>query len=303
MDAYQLVSLFLISRRARQRRPATIEWYRVRLMPFIRECGGELPSSVDRVERFLGAAVAYESAAGRLRALAAFYRWCGQRGHVDRALVREWFGPREDGEPALLSLPRRRRPLPRVFSRAELVAIFRAAEPGLELAAVTVLLDTGLRIGELAGLCSGDLEPGALRCDGKTGPRVVPCSPASMSLLLRLSIPGPRSPLFRTRSGRAFGSDGLQARVVAVLHRAGIGPPRCGPHTLRHTFATMYIRNGGEIHRLQRILGHSELKTTLVYVHLAGGDLAEEHARVTPLRDVSRWVQLELVGFGAAEDG
>ena len=42
-----------------------------------------------------------------------------------------------------------------------------------------------------------------------------------------------------------------------------------GPHALRHTFATNYIRAGGGVRQLQVILGHQRIETTMVYVHLA----------------------------------
>ena len=40
-------------------------------------------------------------------------------------------------------------------------------------------------------------------------------------------------------------------------------------HTLRHSFATEYIKSGGDIWELRNILGHSSINTTMIYLHMA----------------------------------
>jgi len=47
-------------------------------------------------------------------------------------------------------------------------------------------------------------------------------------------------------------------------------------HKLRHTYATEYLRQGGEIERLRRILGHTTYVMVMRYVHLDKGDLARD---------------------------
>ena len=54
-------------------------------------------------------------------------------------------------------------------------------------------------------------------------------------------------------------------------------------HTLRHTFAVNYIRNGGDVFRLQRILGHSTLEMTRRYVNLQTSDLQAVHSKLSLL--------------------
>jgi integrase len=52
-----------------------------------------------------------------------------------------------------------------------------------------------------------------------------------------------------------------------------LGLPQSGFHLLRHTFATQYLRAGGDVVRLSIILGHSEVSTTMKYLHLLTEDL------------------------------
>src|SRR5271168_2940756 len=70
--------------------------------------------------------------------------------------------------------------------------------------------------------------------------------------------------------------------------QAGIEGVRVSPHTLRHTFAVMYIRNGGDSFSLQEILGHSTLEMTRRYVHLARRDVAEQHKKFSPMEALAK---------------
>jgi integrase/recombinase XerD len=54
-------------------------------------------------------------------------------------------------------------------------------------------------------------------------------------------------------------------------------PSKSGFHRLRHTFATEYLRAGGDVVRLSIILGHSEISTTIKYLHLLTEDLQRPH--------------------------
>lgn len=60
----------------------------------------------------------------------------------------------------------------------------------------------------------------------------------------------------------------LQKAVKAAAKLAGINKP-CGPHTLRHSYATHLAERGEPIEVIQKLLGHKDLKTTMIYLHLA----------------------------------
>ena len=57
---------------------------------------------------------------------------------------------------------------------------------------------------------------------------------------------------------------------------------RLHPHLLRHTFAVHFLRRGGDVFSLQRLMGHASLTTTRQYVALTSGDLVAAHQRHSP---------------------
>ena len=77
--------------------------------------------------------------------------------------------------------------------------------------------------------------------------------------------------------------------------RAGITGIRCSPHTLRHTAAVRFLRNGGDVFSLQRMLGHSSLEMTRHYCELADVDVKRAHLTASPVDS------LDLIRTGAGK--
>ncbi|WP_353958178.1 site-specific integrase [Peribacillus simplex] len=61
---------------------------------------------------------------------------------------------------------------------------------------------------------------------------------------------------------------------------------RCSPHTLRHIFATLFIRNGGSVFELQKILGHANLTMTQRYCFIDEESLLESSDKFNPLNNL-----------------
>jgi site-specific recombinase XerD len=89
--------------------------------------------------------------------------------------------------------------------------------------------------------------------------------------------------LFITSSGKPLQPRTVQKIIKELGKKAGIAGVRCSPHTLRHTFATNFIRNGGDIFTLQRILGHSDISTCMIYVHIGGKDVQIAMSKFSPI--------------------
>jgi site-specific recombinase XerD len=166
----------------------------------------------------------------------------------------------------------------------------RSSDAVRDRALVLLMLDTGIRLGELVALSVGDVDlvEGRCRVMGKgSKERVVPLGGRARrairtSLLARGSLSAD-DPLFVGRQGARLTPRALQQMVRRLARSAGV-TQRCSPHVLRHSFARAFLANGGDVFSLQRILGHSpsSLQVTRRYVRLLDDDLRAVHRRVSP---------------------
>jgi site-specific recombinase XerD len=143
------------------------------------------------------------------------------------------------------------------------------------IAIIGLLARAGLRIGEVVALDLGDVEINqrsgwTLVRQGKgLKERKVPLSlqaRKSLSDYLEARPEWVDGALFVTKAGRRMSARSVQRMVESAARRAGI-TKQVTPHTLRHTFATRFLRKGGDLATLQSVLGHSNIATTSRYLH------------------------------------
>jgi site-specific recombinase XerD len=150
-----------------------------------------------------------------------------------------------------------------------------------------VILDCGLRISEVLGLAwaNVDLDNVCLKVKGKGNKeRIVPISAELRKLLFRWQQRQREELLFCTRSGTRLTTRNAQRDFRVLFQAIGINGVRCSPHTLRHTFAVGYLRNGGNLFYLSKILGHTTVKTTERYLQsVQVDDLQAVHNRLSVL--------------------
>ncbi len=177
--------------------------------------------------------------------------------------------------------PRRARLVGDILSAPELKQLMSGVRSMKHLAILHLLFDTGLRAREVAGLRLGDFnaKAGTLTVRfGKGGKhRVVPYGQQTRETLLEYFRQEKiTDALFMgSTTGEAFTVRGVQY-VVNQAHKRSSLKKDVHPHTLRHTFAVHYLNNGGSLLRLQQLLGHAHVGTTMVYLKYAS----------VPLRDI-----------------
>jgi integrase/recombinase XerD len=153
-----------------------------------------------------------------------------------------------------------------------------------------LMLDTGLRLSEALGLLRGNIDWQASRLivRGKGDKeRSVPFGTGVKKALWdyaqrRGDVAG-QDIFFLDQFGGKICARHIQITLRRYGAKAGIQGVRVSPHTLRHTFATQYILNGGDAFSLQQILGHSTLEMVKVYVRLANRDVARQHRKYSPI--------------------
>lgn len=158
-----------------------------------------------------------------------------------------------------------------------------------------LMLDTGLRLGEVVTLKISHVDLKQCYLLGVLGksrrPRDVPfCDKVRKVLLKYLKIRGEmlESALFITVDGVPLSGRTFQETLKAYGNQAGIQGVRVSPHTLRHTFAKMYILNGGDPYSLQEILGHTTQDMVKVYVNLWKPEKKQQHTKASPMRNLGR---------------
>lgn len=150
------------------------------------------------------------------------------------------------------------------------------------LALIDLLFATGMRVGEVASLDVKDflVEEGVFRVQGKGGrdrlALVVDKETVNIQreyLRARIRIKAENSPLFLNSAAGRLSTQGI-ANVIAQLRRQAKIERHITPHMLRHTVATLLLRNGADIRVVQEFLGHTSIATTQRYTHVT-----KEHLR------------------------
>lgn len=193
--------------------------------------------------------------------------------------------------------PMRRVPKPKTkrgpkphLSQAQVTCLIEAAQATSlarrNVAIILLMVDSGMRVGEVVRLNMEDVHLIDGYCyagDNKTNSRrPVPLAAKSRKALKEyLSDQSLMAgPVFRTRSGQPITYEAIRLLFRRLQDKLGF---KLYPHLLRHTFATLYLKNGGNMKYLQEILGHSSIDTTSrFYTHPEWGDIQAEHAKVSP---------------------
>ena len=279
MNTSDATSRFLNRPAAKKWSPKTRESY---LWAFNYLRAVELPEDTETLELLLGVAADHLSESSLhdvWRRWRAFYRWAVRRFGVSNPIER--IDPANGHVEFLLEKPDVPDSLPRILSNDQVRGLLQTGcTTPRDRLMVLVPLDMGLRVSEVAQLSKEALSPDGVRIRGKGNKtRIVPIS---RELCRELEGAGSPDGLWIGKMQKPLAPSGVKSAFRRIFHRAGI---KAGPHSLRHTFATQYLRRGGAVWALQRILGHSSVSTTEIYLHLLNDDVIRDHRQVSPIRE------------------
>lgn len=258
LETSAAVRMFLQSAQAKGLSHDTIRWYAGILHAFAHQYP-QLPDSPDDIENFLASCRAGdERRHGYYRTLRCFYRFLKRRLKLEN--------PVEIVDP-----PRKRPKQPHFLMLEDLGQLLGFPHPPKTKTALLFFIDTGTRLGELANLDNNNLVETpwgyAARVNGKTGMRTVPINYETYHALM-VNLP------------LGYTKHRLGRKIAEAFKKAKV---KGSALTLRHTFATLW---DGDESVLQKIMGHANFSTTLIYRHLRLKKIAEEHHRYSPLNMV-----------------
>ena len=188
-----------------------------------------------------------------------------------------------------------RRKLPVILDREEALKLIRQPNKryvtGLRnKAIISLMLNCGLRVSEVTGLKPNDINitDGKLRVVNGKGQkdRDIPFISESTLELLRewkkkkqkaikhffTTLVDRKNDRFSSKKGQKLSDRYIQFMIKRYARKSGINKD-VTPHTLRHSFATDFYKRTKDIEALRKILGHSDISTTQIYVTLANLDV------------------------------
>lgn len=153
------------------------------------------------------------------------------------------------------------------------------------------MLATGNRIGTVRAIKIKDLDFNnnqiKLASTKNRKQQIIPMSSALKNVRLKYLSTWEHTEndfLFPQYEGRQIARRTLQQAISEYNRNKGIS--KTSGHLFRHTFAKKYILAGGNMTRLQKLLGHSTLTMTMHYINLYGSDLAENYDKLNPLNNI-----------------
>ena len=198
-----------------------------------------------------------------------------------------------------LEMPKKKKALPKYLTLEQSIELLNAIEGDnreRDYAIITLFLNCGLRVSEMAGLNYTDIRSdNTIRVLGKGNKeRVIYLNSACINAINDYMRVRPvdevidKNALFISRNHRRMSVKTIQAMVYKYLEKIGLSAQGYSCHKLRHTAATLMYQHGGvDVRVLKEVLGHENLGTTEIYTHLSSEQM-KKAADANPLSDVKK---------------
>lgn len=268
MDKLLALNKFVTDMKIRNFSVKTIESYQFQLSQFIDYCG-EVPTSVDvdkirEYKLYLITQKKYGTSAQNVAhtAIQVFFI---------RILQLEWPGK-------IVARPKVANKLPEILSFDQVKLLISGITNLKHKAAVSLMYSAGLRVSELINIMPKEIDSKQMFVmvrGGKGKKDRTTLLSENCLLLLReyFKVYRPEKYLFYgAKKNRPYSQSSIEAMVRRAAKKAGI-TKKVTPHTFRHSFATHLLEGGCNLFYIKELLGHSNIQTTMVYLHLCSKNI------------------------------
>lgn len=297
MNLARAIEYFLAAKKAKGLTPMSITTYSNRLYRFAKAMPEvETVEDIDKysIERYIGMmqadpATRDVTVTSAARALSAFCSWL-----YEDDLIR--VNPFKS-EKRRVRVPKAPRPHIEVIPDADFWTLVRSCDRDTEKgrrdeAMLMFLMDTGVRVSELVGLTKERLDMKSRRADvlgkGRKWRSVFFSTQTAIALTRYLARRRDGSEwVFLGHSDRKLTVWGVNQMLERRKAKTGV-TSRVNPHNFRHTFATNFLKAGGGVPQVQRLLGHTDPALVLrTYTHLVDDDIRDAHDQFSPVARMS----------------
>ena len=198
-----------------------------------------------------------------------------------------------------LEIPKTKKALPKYLTLEQSIELLNAVEGEhreRDYAIITLFLNCGLRVSEMAGLNYTDIRnERTIRVLGKGNKeRIIYLNSSCVNAINDYMRVRPvdevkdKNALFISRNHRRMSVKTIQAMVYKYLEKIGLSAQGYSCHKLRHTAATLMYQHGGvDVRVLKDVLGHENLGTTEIYTHLSSEQM-KNAAESNPLAKINK---------------
>lgn len=290
MNTKEALNYFLRRCNARRLSFNTLECYKFHLTPFADYCKAHSVEDINEITEMT--VIAYLES---LRADYSPYTLRGRHIYLKIFLKRlyQWNVIEHDLTEAII-LPKKVKRIIPSFSKDEVLDILDSFDKNTfigyrDYAIMNLFFGTGIRKSELLGIRMKDLQGDFIRILGKGDKeRLVPVGDKLGRVLTRYVRMRKSSNeyLFIAGNGNHLTPSGLNVIFRRLKENKAKWSTRVSAHTCRHTFAKLFLLNGGDLFSLQKILGHEDISTTRVYIDLNKNEMKFQNDKFNPLENL-----------------
>ena len=189
--------------------------------------------------------------------------------------VKMWLRLHDKDEVAIrIPIMKKSHTLPEVLSKGECKELFKAPKSFKHRFLLAFTYSTGMRLSELRFVKISDIDTERMQVrirqgKGKKDRYVVLSQYIKEKLSSYLESCKPEIYLFEgNTAGHEMGERSIQNIIIEALKKTNI-KKQVSMHTLRHSFATHLLEDGVDIYTIQNLLGHNQIRTTIMYLHIA----------------------------------